>query len=188
MRKGPDEGDAKAFSALRPIARRRGDLMIEVVRQRYSMAPAQIDLVKKSFDALWPFRRRLAEQFYGINVTAHPTAEWIAQNGQSLWHHFYAMIAVPAIYLLSRQTSTLLYRGMNSLVSRARVTPLLQISLFAVRATGGLARRAKFSSGELAQVDIRGVVRPPLTKRTKGSTDDREQPRCDRNQARSPDR
>jgi hypothetical protein len=39
--------------------------MIEVVRQRYSMTPAQIDLVKKSFDALWPFRRRLAEQFYG---------------------------------------------------------------------------------------------------------------------------
>jgi hemoglobin-like flavoprotein len=39
--------------------------MIEVVRRRYSMTPAQIDLVKKSFDALWPFRRRLAEQFYG---------------------------------------------------------------------------------------------------------------------------
>jgi hemoglobin-like flavoprotein len=39
--------------------------MIEVVRQRYSMTPAQVDLVRKSFDALWPFRRRLAEQFYG---------------------------------------------------------------------------------------------------------------------------
>jgi hemoglobin-like flavoprotein len=39
--------------------------MIEVVRQRYSMTPAQIDLVRKSFDALWPFRRKLAEQFYG---------------------------------------------------------------------------------------------------------------------------
>lgn len=28
------------------------------------MTPAQIDLVRKSFDALWPFRRKLAEQFY----------------------------------------------------------------------------------------------------------------------------
>jgi hemoglobin-like flavoprotein len=32
---------------------------------RYSMTPEQIDLVRKSFDALWPFRRKLAEQFYG---------------------------------------------------------------------------------------------------------------------------
>jgi hypothetical protein len=29
------------------------------------MTPEQIDLVGKSFDALWPFRRKLAEQFYG---------------------------------------------------------------------------------------------------------------------------
>ena len=29
------------------------------------MTPEQIDLVRKSFDALWPFRRRLAEHFYG---------------------------------------------------------------------------------------------------------------------------
>jgi hemoglobin-like flavoprotein len=28
------------------------------------MAPEQIDLVRKSFDALWPFRRKLAEEFY----------------------------------------------------------------------------------------------------------------------------
>jgi hemoglobin-like flavoprotein len=29
------------------------------------MTPEQIDLVRKSFDALWPFRRKLAELFYG---------------------------------------------------------------------------------------------------------------------------
>ncbi len=29
------------------------------------MRPEQVDLVRKSFDALWPFRRKLAEQFYG---------------------------------------------------------------------------------------------------------------------------
>ena len=28
------------------------------------MTPEQIDLVRISFDALWPFRRRLAEHFY----------------------------------------------------------------------------------------------------------------------------
>jgi hemoglobin-like flavoprotein len=33
--------------------------------QRCSMTPEQIELVRKSFDALWPFRRKLAEQFYG---------------------------------------------------------------------------------------------------------------------------
>src|SRR5262250_3486156 len=33
--------------------------------QRSSMTPEQIDLIRKSFDALWPFRRKLAEQFYG---------------------------------------------------------------------------------------------------------------------------
>jgi hemoglobin-like flavoprotein len=33
--------------------------------QRHSMTAEQIDLVRKSFDALWPFRRKLAEQFYG---------------------------------------------------------------------------------------------------------------------------
>jgi hypothetical protein len=31
---------------------------------RYLMTPEQIDLVRKSFDALWPFRRKLAERFY----------------------------------------------------------------------------------------------------------------------------
>jgi hemoglobin-like flavoprotein len=30
-----------------------------------AMTPEQIDLVRKSFDALWPFRRKLAERFYG---------------------------------------------------------------------------------------------------------------------------
>ena len=29
------------------------------------MTSEQIDLVRKSFDALWPFRRKLAEHFYG---------------------------------------------------------------------------------------------------------------------------
>src|SRR5688572_16165105 len=28
------------------------------------MTPEQIDLIKKSFDDLWPIRRKLAEQFY----------------------------------------------------------------------------------------------------------------------------
>jgi hemoglobin-like flavoprotein len=32
--------------------------------QQYSMTAEQIDLVRRSFDALWPFRRKLAEQFY----------------------------------------------------------------------------------------------------------------------------
>jgi Globin len=39
--------------------------MNEWSMQRHSMTPEQVDLVRKSFDALWPFRRKLAEQFYG---------------------------------------------------------------------------------------------------------------------------
>jgi hemoglobin-like flavoprotein len=31
----------------------------------FIMTPEQIDLVRKSFDALWPFRQKLAAQFYG---------------------------------------------------------------------------------------------------------------------------
>jgi hypothetical protein len=38
--------------------------MIKVVRQRYSMTPAQIDLVRKSFDALWPFRNTIFRNFF----------------------------------------------------------------------------------------------------------------------------
>jgi hypothetical protein len=29
------------------------------------MTPGQVDLIRKSFDALWPAHRRLAEVFYG---------------------------------------------------------------------------------------------------------------------------
>ena len=36
------------------------------------MTPEQIDLVRKSFDALWPFRRKLAEQFYGRSFELAP--------------------------------------------------------------------------------------------------------------------
>jgi hemoglobin-like flavoprotein len=48
---------------------RRGQQM-----QRCSMTPEQIDLVRKSFDALWPFRRKLAEQFYGRFFELAPDA------------------------------------------------------------------------------------------------------------------
>ena len=42
--------------------------------QRCSMTPEQIELVRKSFDALWPFRRKLAEQFYGRFFELAPDA------------------------------------------------------------------------------------------------------------------
>jgi hemoglobin-like flavoprotein len=38
------------------------------------MTPEQIDLVRKSFDALWPFRRKLAAQFYGRFFELAPDA------------------------------------------------------------------------------------------------------------------
>jgi len=45
--------------------------------QRHSMTSEQIDLVRKSFDALWPFRRKLAEQFYGRFFELAPRREFI---------------------------------------------------------------------------------------------------------------
>jgi hemoglobin-like flavoprotein len=38
------------------------------------MTPEQVDLIRKSFDALWPVRRRLADQFYGRFFELAPDA------------------------------------------------------------------------------------------------------------------
>jgi hemoglobin-like flavoprotein len=48
--------------------------------QRCSMTPEQIDLVRKSFAALWPFRRKLAEQFYGRFFELAPAARCLFPN------------------------------------------------------------------------------------------------------------
>jgi hemoglobin-like flavoprotein len=48
--------------------------------QRCSMTPEQIDLIRKSFDALWPFRRKLAEQFYGRFFELAPAARCLFPN------------------------------------------------------------------------------------------------------------
>jgi len=48
--------------------------------QRYSMTPEQIDLVRKSFDALWPFRRKLADQFYDRFFELAPDAQRLFPN------------------------------------------------------------------------------------------------------------
>ena len=44
------------------------------------MTPDQIDLVRKSFDALWPFRRKLAEQFYGRFFELAPDTQRLFPN------------------------------------------------------------------------------------------------------------
>ena len=44
------------------------------------MTPEQIDLVRKSFDALWPFHRKLAEQFYGRFFELAPDARRLFPN------------------------------------------------------------------------------------------------------------
>jgi hemoglobin-like flavoprotein len=38
------------------------------------MTPEQVDLIRKSFDALWPVRRRLADLFYGRFFEMAPDA------------------------------------------------------------------------------------------------------------------
>ena len=38
------------------------------------MTPEQVDLIRKSFDALWPVRRRLAEIFYSRFFELAPDA------------------------------------------------------------------------------------------------------------------
>ena len=49
--------------------------------QRYSMTPEQIDSVRNSFDVLWPFRRKLAEQFYGRFFELAPDTRRLFPDG-----------------------------------------------------------------------------------------------------------
>src|SRR5262245_40811611 len=44
------------------------------------MTPEQIDLVRTSFDALWPFRRKLAEHFYGRCCARAPATRRLCPN------------------------------------------------------------------------------------------------------------
>ena len=44
------------------------------------MTPEQIDLVRGSFDALWPFRRKLAEEFYGRFFELAPDTQRLFPN------------------------------------------------------------------------------------------------------------
>jgi hemoglobin-like flavoprotein len=46
----------------------------------FIMTPEQIDLVRKSFDALWPFRQKLAAQFYGRFFELVPDARRLFTN------------------------------------------------------------------------------------------------------------
>ena len=50
------------------------------------MTPEQVDLVRKSFDALWPFRRRLAEQFYGRFFELAPDTRRLFPNDMEKQH------------------------------------------------------------------------------------------------------
>jgi hypothetical protein len=67
--------------AARP--RRRGHQVTSM--QQYSMTGEQIDLVRKSFDALWSFRRNLPEQFYGRFFELAPDTRCgpLLENGRS---------------------------------------------------------------------------------------------------------
>ena len=50
------------------------------------MTPEQVDLVRKSFDALWPFRRKLAEQFYGRFFELAPDTRRLFPNDMEKQH------------------------------------------------------------------------------------------------------
>ena len=64
--------------------------------QRSSMTPEQIELVRKSFDALWPFRRKLAEQFYGRFFELAPDTRRLFPNNLE-WQQLKLMDTVAAI-------------------------------------------------------------------------------------------
>lgn len=50
------------------------------------MTPEQIDLIRKSFDALWPLRRKLAEQFYGRFFELAPDSRRLFSNDMEKQH------------------------------------------------------------------------------------------------------
>ena len=58
------------------------------------MTPEQVDLIQKSFDALWPVRRRLAELFYNRFFELAPDARALFPQDISRQHiKFMDMIA-----------------------------------------------------------------------------------------------
>ena len=63
---------------------------------RYSMTPEQIDLVRKSFDALWPFRRKLAERFYSRFFELAPDTRRLFPNDME-WQQLKLMDTIAAI-------------------------------------------------------------------------------------------
>jgi hemoglobin-like flavoprotein len=54
--------------------------LVYLIKRCFLMTPEQIDLVRKSFDALWPFRRKLAAQFYGRFFELVPDARRLFTN------------------------------------------------------------------------------------------------------------
>jgi hypothetical protein len=54
------------------------------------MTSKQIELVRKSFDALWPFRRKLAEQFYGRFFELAPDTRRLFPNDMEIGSHWFS--------------------------------------------------------------------------------------------------
>jgi hemoglobin-like flavoprotein len=50
------------------------------------MTPKQIDLVRKSFDAIWPVRRTVSQQFYGRVFELAPDARRLFSNDMERQH------------------------------------------------------------------------------------------------------
>ena len=68
------------------------------------MTPEQVDLIQKSFDALWPVRRRLAELFYNRFFELAPDARALFPQDISRQHiKFMDMIAAIVGALDKRQ-------------------------------------------------------------------------------------
>jgi hemoglobin-like flavoprotein len=70
----------------------------------FEMTPEQVDLIQKSFDALWPVRRRLAELFYNRFFELAPDARALFPQDISRQHiKFMDMIAAIVGALDKRQ-------------------------------------------------------------------------------------
>jgi hemoglobin-like flavoprotein len=91
------------------------------------MTLEQIDLVRKSFDALWPFRRKLAEQFYGRFFELAPaefgvqTAHFAAFGDALIWG--LQQQFGPAFTPEMQQAWIVLYDAIQAEMMRAAKTP-----------------------------------------------------------------
>ena len=87
------------------------------------MTPEQVDLVRRSFDAIWPVRRKLAALFYSRFFELAPDAMPLFPNDMER-QHLKLMDTIAAIVgALDNRSSAMQVVNMRNLARSPRISP-----------------------------------------------------------------